>query len=55
MAALNWVPDAAFYAARRKETGDPDIGKWLRFAVLMMRAMEAEMLRMAPALAKDGP
>ena len=53
MAALNWVPDAGFYAARRKETDDPDIGKWLRFAVLMMRAMEAEMLRMAPALARS--
>ena len=50
MAALNWVPDAAFYAARRKETDNPDIGKWLQFAVLMMRSMEAEMLRLAPAL-----
>ena len=50
MAALNWVPDAAFYAARRKETDDPDIGKWLQFAVLMMRSIEAEMRRLAPAL-----
>ena len=48
MAALNWVPDAGFYAARRMETGDPDIDKRLRDDVRMMQAMQAEMHRLAP-------
>ncbi|MGB2695305.1 MAG: phosphotransferase [Dehalococcoidia bacterium] len=48
MAVLNWVPDASFYAARRLEPGDPGIGKHLQFDVGMMRAIQAEMRRLAP-------
>ena len=48
MAALNWVPDASFYAARRLEAGDPSAGNRLRLDVGMMRAMQAEMRRLAP-------
>ena len=50
MAAMNWVPDASFYAARRLEAGDPGVGNRLRLDVGMMRAMQAEMRRLAPQL-----
>jgi len=46
--ALNWGPDAGVYAARRKETGDPDIGQRLQNDVRMMKAMQSEMRRLAP-------
>lgn len=48
MAVLNWVPDAAFDAARQLEPGDPGVGSRLQFAVRMMRAIQAEMRRLAP-------
>lgn len=48
MAVLNWVPDAAFDAARQREPGDSGVGARLQFAVRMMRAIQAEMHRLAP-------
>jgi Ser/Thr protein kinase RdoA (MazF antagonist) len=48
MAVLNWVPDAAFDAARQREPGDAGAPSRLRFAVRQMRAIQAEMRRLAP-------
>lgn len=55
MAAINWVPDAGFHVARREETGDPDIGNQLRYAVRMMEAMQSEMRHLAPQLGWNKP
>ena len=48
MAVFNWVPDAAFNAARQLEPGDPGPGTRLQAEVRMMRAMQSEMRRLAP-------
>jgi len=50
MAVLNWAPDAAFALAREREPGDRGPDFHLRFGVGMMRAIDAEMRRLAPAL-----
>ena len=50
MAVFNWVPDAAFNAARQLEPGDPGPGTRLRAEVRVMRAMQSEMRRLAPHL-----
>jgi len=50
MAVLNWVPDAAFILARQSEPDDRGAGFHLRFGVGMMRAVQAEMQRLAPKL-----
>jgi|GEM_PF-2413767 len=49
MAVLNWVPDAGFYAARRVDEGDEGIARRLQADVKMMRGIQAEMRRLAPA------
>lgn len=49
MAVLNWAPDAGFYAVRRPYEGDEGIGRRLQFDVGMMRGIQAEMRRLAPA------
>ncbi|MEX0785952.1 MAG: phosphotransferase [Dehalococcoidia bacterium] len=49
MAVLNWVPDAAFDAARQREPDDTGAPARLRFSISIMRAIEAEMRRLAPA------
>ncbi len=48
MAVLNWAPDAGFYAVRRPHEGDERIAKRLRADVMMMRAIQAEVQRLAP-------
>ena len=48
MAVLNWMPHAGFYAQRRPEEGDERIARRLRFDLSMMRAIGAEMQRLAP-------
>ncbi len=48
MAVLNRVPDATFYATRWAEADDPGMGKRLQHDVRRMRALQAEMRRLAP-------
>lgn len=48
MAVLNWCPHAAFYEGRLPEEGAERIAERLRFDVIMMRALDAEIRRLAP-------
>ena len=48
MAVLNWCPDAPFYETRLPEEGIERIAQRLRFDAVMVRAMDAEVQRLAP-------
>lgn len=48
MAVLNWCPDAAFYKVRLPEEGAGRIAERLRRDVGMMRALDAQIRRLAP-------
>ena len=49
MAVLNWAPEAGFYALRLVDEGEERIVRRLQHDVKMMRVVEAEMQRLAPA------
>jgi Ser/Thr protein kinase RdoA (MazF antagonist) len=50
MAVANWVPDAAFYLARSGEPGDPGLSVRFNRDIVVMRAVEQEVRRLAPRL-----